>query len=320
MGVRLAGRAQAGCRRARLNRVAALLAVALAGCATVAPEPGPRIAITVDDLPVHGPHPISATPIEANLQMIASLRAAGIPGVHAFVNGAPVEGEPETMAALEAWSQAGIPLANHGWAHRNLNDISPKDFEQEVARNEPLLKRFGPAEDWRWFRFPFLAEGDDLTKRLAARSVLARRGYRIAGVSMDFSDWKWTAPFARCADLGDVKGIAELERTYLEAASASLRAKRKLARDLYGRDIPHVLLLHVSAFSARMMPRLLDLYRRTGVRFVSLAEAQADGAYAEEMDPRLPPRPQFIADRAPERGVAVPWEPDFTTRLESICR
>ena len=303
-----------------MNRLAAAFAFALAGCATVPPEAGPRIAITIDDLPVHGPHPASMDANAANAAMIAALRAAGIPGVHVFVNGASLEEHPETLAALQAWDAAGVPIANHGWAHRNLNEMTVAEFEREVALNEPLLQRFGPAGEWRWFRYPFLAEGDDPAKKLAARALLARRGYRIAGVSMDFSDWYWTAPYARCADAGDEAAVAELERTYLEAARASLVAKRKLGRDLYGRDIPHVLLLHVSAFSARMMPRLIDLYRGADVRFVTLAEAHADPAYREDVDPTLPPRPQFIADRAAPLGVQVSAEPDFTARLEAICR
>lgn len=303
-----------------MRPVAGLIALMLAGCATVAVEPGPSIAITIDDLPVHGPHPATMDPNAANAAMIAALRYAGVPGVHAFVNGASLEQHPETMAALEAWDSAGVPLANHGWAHRNLNEISVEEFEREVALNEPLLARFGPPDEWRWFRYPFLAEGDDPAKRIAARAVLARRGYRIAGVSMDFSDWKWTAPFARCEDSGDSVAIAKLEQTYLKAAKASLFAKRRLALDLYGRDISHVLLIHVSAFTARMMPRLLSLYRDAGVRFVSLAQAHSDPAYREDVDLTLPPRPQFIAERAAARGVRVPREPDFTAQLEAICR
>lgn len=303
-----------------MKPVVALLAIALAGCATVPVEPGPRIAITIDDLPVHGPHPASMDANAANAAMIAALRSAGVPGVHVFINGASLQKHPETMAALEAWDSAGIPIANHGWAHRNLNEMSVEEFDREVALNEPLLTRFGPPGEWRWFRYPFLAEGNDPAKRLAARTALARRGYRIAGVSMDFSDWKWSAPYTRCADAADSAAIADLERTYLEAAEASLHAKRRLGRDLYGRDIPHVLLLHVSAFSARMMPRLIALYRKANVRFVTLAQAHSDPAYREDVDPTLAPRPQFIADRAAPLGIRVPPEPDFTARLEAICR
>jgi len=282
------------------------LAAALAGCAT----PGPELAITVDDIPVHGPIPAGMTAAEINRDMVAALR--DVPGVHGFVNGAVVS----DTATLAAWDAAGIALANHGWAHRNLNQLTIEEFEAEVARNEPLLARSGSPAAWRWFRYPFVAEGDDPAHRLAARAVLARRGYRIAAVSMDFSDWKWTAPYARCHALGDAVAIAELERLYLAAAWSDLEVRRATARALFGRDIPHVLLLHVGAFSARMMPRLIRLYRAWGVRFVSLEQAQSDPAYRADMDPRLPPRPQLNEARA--RGGPPRFDP--TARLEAICR
>lgn len=52
-----------------------------------------------------------------------------------------------------------------------------------------------------------------------------------------------------------------------------------------------MLLMHIGAFDARMMPRLLALYRHRGVRFVPLAEAERDPAYASDMQPSLPPEP-----------------------------
>jgi hypothetical protein len=49
-------------------------------------------------------------------------------------------------------------------------------------------------QDWRWFRFPFLAEGDTPGERAAIRSFLLRHGYKIAGVTMSFGDHQWNEP------------------------------------------------------------------------------------------------------------------------------
>ncbi len=300
--------------------IGSTLLALVAGCATLSAEKsGPLIAVTIDDLPVHGPLPHGMTANEANLQMIAALRAAGVPGVYTFVNGHWTESQPETLAALEAWRAAGAVHTNHTWSHKNLNQVTVDEFKQEIVRNEPLLERLGARTDWRWFRYPYLGEGDDPAKRAEIRNFLGDRGYRIAGVSMDFSDWQWTAPYARCVAAGDQRAVAELERMYLDAARSSLETRRELARRLYGRDIPHVLLLHVGAFSARMLPRLLELYRAEGVRFVSLPQAQADPAYAEDMNPRLPAREQFIGARAAARGVEAPEEPDYAPKLAAMC-
>jgi hypothetical protein len=48
--------------------------------------------------------------------------------------------------------------------------------------------------------------------------------------------------------------------------------------------VKYVLLMHVGAFDARMLPELLSLYRGKGVRFISLAEAISDPAYRDDPD------------------------------------
>ena len=40
---------------------------------------------------------------------------------------------------------------------------------------------------------------------------------------------------------------------------------------MYGRDVPYVLLTHISPFNARMMPRVLGVYRDEGFEFTTLA-------------------------------------------------
>jgi peptidoglycan/xylan/chitin deacetylase (PgdA/CDA1 family) len=301
-----------------VRALASVLVLLLGACATVRDAPPPQIAITIDDLPVHGPFPPGVDANAVNAEMIASVRSAGVPGVYGFINGRSTETQPETRAVLEQWSSAGIVLANHGWAHRHLNQMSIVELEEEVRKNEPLLGPLGRGTDWRWFRYPFLDEGETPEKRAAARQVLDRRGYRVAAVSMDFSDWQWTAPYARCVAAGDTAAIAELERLYLKAAKANIAWSRNTAKRLYGRAIPHVLLLHVSAMSARMMPRLIGLYRDAGFRFISLPEAQRDSAYRAYTDLSLP-APLSVWELAARKGVRLPQPRDHSSRLAAMC-
>jgi hypothetical protein len=53
---------------------------------------------------------------------------------------------------------------------------------------------------------------------------------------------------------------------------------------VYGRDVKYVLLMHIGAFDAKMLPELLALYRTKGVRFISLPAAIADPAYKDDPD------------------------------------
>ena len=279
----------------------------------------PKLAITVDDLPLHGPLPADTDALEVATEMIAALKAAGVRDVYGLVNGEWMVRQPETAAVLSAWRDAGFPLANHGWSHRSADQATAAEYEREIANNEPLLERLGSGTDWRWFRYPYLHEGQDPAKRDAVRLILARRGYRIASVTMDFSDWQWTAPYARCRDSGDEAAIAQLETLYLAAARENADFSRASSHGVFGRDIPYVLLVHAGAFSARMMPRLLTLYRDLGFRFVSHPQAEADAAYAADLAPAPGGRVTNLEQLAAAKGVHAP-RTDYAARLERFCR
>ena len=278
--------------------------------------PPPEIAITIDDLPVHAPYPPGVTPLAVNRRMIAALKAAHVPAT-AFVNAVNVA-DAGTMEALREWRAAGFVLGNHTWSHPHLSKLTVAQFEQDLTKDEPVLEKLGGRSDWHWFRYPFLDEGKDDAQRVAARRVLAKHGYRVAAVTMSFSDWAFTPAWARCNAEGDKAAVAELERLYLQAARENAGVARKTARELYGRDIPYVLLMHVSAMSAHMMPQVVGFYRRAGFRLVSLPEAERDPAYAAYTDLSLaPPSPDW--KRAKEKGVTLPSAPDHSAELNAIC-
>jgi peptidoglycan/xylan/chitin deacetylase (PgdA/CDA1 family) len=299
-----------------VKRPVILLALALGSCATPQPRPQLELALTVDDLPVHGPIPAGETPKSVANGIIAAFTNAHVPA-YGFVNAHWTVEQPETLNALKAWRAAGLDLGNHGWAHRHLNEMSGAEFERELARDEPVLQPFGG--DWHWFRYPFLDEGKDAAQHAAARRVLANHGYKIAAVTMDFSDWAWTAPYARCRAAGDERAIRRLEEMYLRAAREGIAYSRELSRTLYDRDIPYVVLLHESAFEARMLPRLIALYRSAGFRFVSLPKAERDPVYADQANPAASPEPQGLEGKAIARGIAPPQRTDFAPALAAIC-
>lgn len=288
------------------------LALLLLGAAA----PPPETAITIDDLPVHAPYPPGLTPLAVNRQMISALKAAHVPAT-GFVNAVNVK-DAATMEALRDWRGAGFVLGNHTWSHPHLSHLTIAQFEAELTQGEPLLEKLGGTSDWRWFRYPFLDEGKDEAQRIAARQVLAKHGYRVAAVTMSFSDWAFTPAWARCNAKHDTAAIAQLERLYLQAARENLGVARQTAHDLYGRDIPYVLLMHVSAMSAHMMPQVIRLYRGSGFRLVSLPQAERDPAYAAYTNLSLPP-PAPDWKRAQERGVKLPASPDHSALLNAIC-
>ena len=307
-----------GCRSGWARWVGALLVTAaMAGTAKAAPPV--KIALTFDDLPAHGPLPPGVSRMDVAGRLLAAFRDAGTPPVYGFVNGGLEAREPDAVGVLSLWRAAGHPLGNHTWSHPNLNLVPLEDWQADLIRNEPLLEKQMAGQDWRWLRYPFLSEGETPEKHRAARKLLKARGYRIASVTMTFGDYAWNEPYARCMAKGDTAAVAALEASFLKAAKDSLDYSRDLSARLYGRDIPYVLLMHAGPFDARMMSRLLALYRDNGVVFVSLQDAERDRFYAADYRTQITDGPPTLENAMAARGLPLPSHDWAGATLDKVC-
>jgi peptidoglycan/xylan/chitin deacetylase (PgdA/CDA1 family) len=274
----------------------------------------PQIAFTWDDLPAHSTLPANTTRVEIGRKITAAMKAAHLPPVYGFVNGVQFTNEPLSEPMLREWREGGMLLGNHTWSHMDLNKRTVEDWEADVLKNEPVLEKYAAGSDWHWLRYPFLSEGETPEKRAAARKFLAEHGYKIAAVTMSFSDYAYNDPYARCVAKKDDAGISQLKTEYLKMADAEIDYARGVAKAMYGRDIPYVLLMHVGALDAEMLPRLLDLYKARGFEFVSLEEAEKDPVYASDRNPALP-EPGWKAPMSP-----IPPRPKQGLDLNAICK
>jgi len=261
----------------RLIAALALVAGAPAVSREPAPDARPLLAITVDDLPAHGPLPPGRTRAQVVRALAAAFRREKVP-VFGFFNASFGRSEPGWNDAVAAWRSAGLRLGNHTFGHVRLDAVGADAFLADTVANEAPLAAAAPAgSDWHWLRYPFLNEGSDPAVRDTVRRGLRGRGYRIAGVSMSFNDFAWQAAYAACLAGGDRPGAARLKRAFLADARTAALAARS-AR------VPQILLLHAGAMDADVMPALLGLYRRLGFRFVSLERASADPYWAAATD------------------------------------
>ena len=259
----------------------------------------PAIAITFDDIPAHGPLVPGQTRVEVIRAITGALAAAKAPAFGFLNAGFGLDAPDDAAGAIAAWRAAGLPLGNHTYSHANLDKVGAAAFSADVVRNEAPLSAVAKGTDWHWFRYPFLSEGSTPAVRDAARADLRARGYRVAAVTMSFNDFSWNPVYAACSVKRDVGAIAKLEASFLGDARAAALAARARAKAQVGRDIPYVLLMHVGAFDARMLPKLLALYREMGFRFVTLPDAEADPYYAPAVDLSLPgPTPSLTGPPA----------------------
>lgn len=298
--------------RALMAGVASILA-----CGAVRAQ---QIAFTWDDLPVHSALPAGETRVEIGHKLIEAMKAEHMPPVYGFVNGVQLEREPASAPMLKEWRDAGFELGNHTWSHMNLNTSPAADWEADLLKDEPVLEKYAEGGDWHWLRYPFLAEGDTPEKRAETRKFLAAHGYRIAQVTMSFGDYMWNEPYARCVTKNDAAAIAQLETSYLDAAAADADFRRAMAKALFGHDIPYVLLMHVGAFDARMLPRLLKLYRDKGFSFITLEDAEKDPFYKVDVDPSLPLEPDNLEGAMQAKGLPLPARPKMSVDVNGMCR
>ncbi|MDM4765252.1 glycoside hydrolase family 2 TIM barrel-domain containing protein [Pelomonas sp. SE-A7] len=272
------------------------------------------VAITVDDLPVHGALPPGVSRLQVAEAHLQAFREAGVTEAWGFVNSRGAEQEGD--AALAAWRRAGQPLGNHSYSHMNLGRAASLEaWQEDVVAGEPLIARLMAGSDWRWFRYPYLAVGDG-ERREAARTWLLERGYRIADVSLSFSDWDYSDAYARCKAVGNEAAVAAMTAHYLRGVDAGIAQALTDSEAVYGRRLPLVLLTHMGAFSAVTLPEVLRRLQAAGARFVPLAQAQADPAYQRFGGGGL------IAREAKARGLALPSQSADPTPLEpkSLCR
>ncbi len=278
-----------------------------------------QIAFTFDDLPSHGPLPQGETRLQIAQSILATLKQQQMPPTYGFVNGVHLTEDSSTAEVLKAWTAAGQPLGNHTYSHPNLNSMTAEAFERDIEKNEPILKQFGDDSDWHWLRFPFLGEGDTLEKRRAVRAWLTEHNYKIAEVNMSFGDYLWNPAYARCVAKHDDASIKQLHDLYLAAADDAIAPTRALSKEVYGRDIPYVLLMHIGAFDARMLPELIALYRSRGFTFVGLPEAEKDPAYGDDAD-IAPAGGTELDQLAIKRKLPIPPQHNYSKQLDSICQ
>ena len=308
----------------------AALLLAVSAQAAEAPNKQPRlkVALTFDDLPINGMLPLGKKQSDFARDTIKVLKKHRIPPSYGFINANKLERNPDGAVALQIWVDGGHPLANHTYTHLDLTKNSAEDFQREILRNEPALELLMPPgafkgkHSWRWFRYPYLHEGDTLEKRRGVRAFLANSGYRIAQTTLDWEDYMWNSAHARCWLKKDEESIKWLRESYLTSARDLMRFQVQRSRQVFGRDIHHVMLLHLGSFSSHILPDLFELLDKEGFEIVTLEEAQTDVAYDYDPDIATPGGGTLV--ELGSQAKQVPWPENAPSipreRIATICQ
>ena len=244
-----------------------------------------EVAITVDDLPGVGslPHGVSRQAVEN--QMLAAFQKHHLNSVYGMVIGGEVEGNPKMEQIITHWIAAGNYVANHTYTHHDLAKVSSDYYITDIQMTDDYLSQVKQNATYKYFRYPYLSDGNTFAKRSAVRSYLFKHGYQIAPVTVNFSDYEWNAPYARCVRQNNTAAIAWLKQIYIQEALGALDEAHYSSEKLFHRDINNILLIHLGPFDAVMIDDLLTAYEHRGVTFVSLPVAMSDPVYKLNLDP-----------------------------------
>lgn len=246
-----------------------------------------------------------------NAALLASLKRHGIRAV-GLVNESKlfVPGEiDERTAVLKNWLDAGHELGNHTFSHPSFQTTPLAAYQEDVLRGETvtrlLLEEKG--QELRWFRHPFLRTGPDLATREAFETFLTARGYRVAPVTVENSDYIFSLIYTRAKERGDRETMRRTREAYLGFTARQLDFWEKVALEVVGRPIKQILLLHVNELNADAMDDVADLLKRRDYGFVTLEEALRDEAYRLPDTYAGPAGTSWLHRWAVSKGVKVDW-------------
>jgi peptidoglycan/xylan/chitin deacetylase (PgdA/CDA1 family) len=193
---------------------------------------------------------------------------------------------PDRVALLQAWVDAGIPLANHTFSHIDINSVPLDKYQDDVIRGEKTYTRLmrGTGITERWFRHPYTHTGPTAEIKAGLNRFLAGRGYRVAPFTIENSDWIFSTVYAKAKKAGDEPLAARTREAYLAYSDRMVDWFEALAKEDFGRDIPQILLIHSNDLHTDVLDALLTRLEQRGYRFVPLGEAVKDGAYATPDD------------------------------------
>lgn len=305
---------------------------------------GTKLCITVDDLPLHGPahtelsrrdiarlflssfekHQIAEVIGFANggmtmssgfsrliklgdcrilRRLLSLLQRFEVVDPRPYLNGQFPESDSKHIEILNDWVKAGHILGNHTYFHSNLTYTDSLCFINTIKRNADFLKSISSA-DCRYFRYPYLREGETRDKRDKIRAYLDHHNYVVAPVTVDFADWAWNRAYLRQLKNGcSAAKLGSLAEKYIEMAVLSLKASTLVAQKLFRRDIMHVLVLHLGAFTGLILDRLLTQYNDLGVSFISMEEVLTDPIYKTRLDINLVKGTSFLGQCLVAQGL-----------------
>mgnify|MGYP003575118625 CR=1 FL=1 len=243
------------------------------------------VAITFDDLPVVCQCKDDAERMEITEKLIATLKKHKMP-ILGVVNEQKLEYngivEPARVAILQKWLEAGFELGNHGYSHKNINEISFEDYKNEILKGERVTRALAKTAGlpYRFYRHPYLSAGDNLKIRQDLDRFLKSHNYIIAPNTITYQDYTFSGAYEAALRKGDTLLAERIREAYLPYTLSSWEAAEKQSVALFGREIKQILMVHANRINADAFDEIAKAMQDRGYFFISIDEAMKDPAYA----------------------------------------
>jgi uncharacterized protein (TIGR02246 family) len=241
------------------------------------------LLVTVDDLPIPSRrlHPDDPGRERLTRDLLAVLAKHRVRAV-GLVTWRNVSG-PADERLLDLWLEAGHELGNHSHGHPDYARMDAAAYVADMERGRAALAAYlvKRGRTLRYFRFPFLREGNTPEKLARMRAWLRETGQRNLPVTIDDQDWSFEEPWLKARAAGDEAALARLGEDYQHALRLESLLYTSAGDALFGRNTPQILLLHANAVGAAQWDALFAWLRGRRFRFAGADEVLADPAFAE---------------------------------------
>jgi peptidoglycan/xylan/chitin deacetylase (PgdA/CDA1 family) len=247
--------------------------------------PRRTMAVTIDDLPFikMGEGVYLTRARAATAKILSALKKHNVTAV-AFVNERQLEQAGERDARIDLlrqWVNHGMVLANHTYSHPDFNRLTVEEFQEEITKGEvvsrELMRSKGAYQ--LYFRHPMTHTGDTREKKEAIEKFLTQRGYKVTPHTIENSDFIFNVPYAFAVQKGDEALAKRLRDEYLDYTVAATAFAEKISPQIFGREIPQILLIHSNDITADTLDDMLERLAQRGYTFVTLDQVMADPAY-----------------------------------------
>ena len=263
--------------------VFAILSVAMLQLSAAAPSSARRpILITVDDLPIAAGR-LHQDPGEREkitremLRVLAKHRVTAVALTTGKNHPAPAD---EKLLAL--WLQAGHELGNHSFSHLDYTNTEITPYIADIEKERKWLTDFLQArgKTLRYFRFPFLNEGDTPEKLQAMRDYLKKTNQTNLPVTLDDQDWSFEEDWVNARRANDRAAMKLVAADYQAALRLHVEHFEARGEKLFGRPTPEIILLHAEEVSAAQWDEFFTWLEATNHRFAAADEVMADPAFS----------------------------------------